>query len=64
MLICGRSSDGDRYWMDGLTAVGGTAVNTLGYAGAPAELGVKLYDAKVTALLVSALEMTLLLERP
>src|SRR6478672_6718853 len=42
MLICGRSSVGDRYWMAGLTAVGGCDVNTNGYCGAPTDVGVKL----------------------
>ena len=36
MLICGRSSDGDKYWMDGLPAPVGGALKICGYCGAPA----------------------------
>src|SRR3954451_13051201 len=40
MLISGRSRVGDRYWMDGLVpAVSGGADNTLGYCGAPGDVG-------------------------
>ena len=42
MLISGRSSVGDRYWIDGLTAVVGGALKTCGYCGAPADVGMKL----------------------
>ena len=42
MLISGRSSVGDRYWIDGFAAVVGGAVSTAGYCGAPGELGEKL----------------------
>src|SRR5258706_13591289 len=64
MLISGRSIVGDRYWIDGFAALEGCDVNTFGYCGAPADVGVKLYEANVTPLLVSELEITLLLERP
>jgi hypothetical protein len=45
-------------------AVVGGAARTLGYVGAPGDVGLNEYVANVTALLVSALNRKLLLVRP